>query len=68
VIHKIPPEVVRYYAFCGTPEQVAEEVTAYHGAGLRHMICWNITAFGDPSLAGWSFKALDALREMLVSA
>lgn len=68
VIDKIPPEIVRYYAFCGTPEQVAEEVVQYHGAGLRHMICWNITAFGDPSLAGWSFKALDELQAMLRAA
>lgn len=67
-IDKIPPEVVRYYAFCGTPEQVAEEVVQYHGAGLRHLICWNITAFGDPSLAGWSFKALDELKQMLRAA
>jgi phthiodiolone/phenolphthiodiolone dimycocerosates ketoreductase len=68
VIDKIPPDVVRYYAFCGTPEQVAEEITAYHGAGLRHLICWNITAFGDPSLAGWSFKALDQLHAELKRA
>lgn len=68
VIDKIPPEIVRYYAFCGTPEQVAEEVVRYHGAGLRHMVCWNITAFGDPSLAGWSFKALDELHQMLRAA
>ena len=65
VIEKIPPEVVRHYAFCGTPEQVAEEVAGYHAAGLRHMVCWNITAFGDPSLAGWSFGALDELRSLL---
>jgi phthiodiolone/phenolphthiodiolone dimycocerosates ketoreductase len=68
VIDKVPPEIVRYYAFCGTPEQVAEEVVQYHGAGLRHMICWNITAFGDPALAGWSFKALDELKTMLKGA
>jgi phthiodiolone/phenolphthiodiolone dimycocerosates ketoreductase len=68
VIDAIAPEIVRYYAFCGTPEQVAEEITAYHGQGLRHLICWNITAFGDPSLAGWSFKALDQLHAMLKAA
>ena len=68
VIDRIPPEVVRFYAFCGTPEQVAEEIAEYHGAGLRHLICWNITAFGDPSLAGWSFKALDQLHEALKAA
>lgn len=68
VIDRIPPEIVRYYAFCGTTEQVASEITQYHRAGLRHLICWNITAFGDPSLAGWSFKALDELHEMLKAA
>jgi phthiodiolone/phenolphthiodiolone dimycocerosates ketoreductase len=68
IIDAIPPEVVRYYAFCGTPEQVAEQVIEYHGAGLRHLICWNITPFGDPELAGWSFKALGQLKEMLKSA
>jgi phthiodiolone/phenolphthiodiolone dimycocerosates ketoreductase len=65
VIDRIPPDVVRYYAFCGTTEQVADDIAAYHAAGLRHLICWNITAFGDPSLVGWSFKALDELHQML---
>ena len=48
IVDAIPPEVVRYYAFCGTPEQVAEEIVEYHGAGLRHLICWNITAVRRP--------------------
>ena len=25
----------------------------FHEQGLRHPILWNITAFGDPSLAGF---------------
>jgi phthiodiolone/phenolphthiodiolone dimycocerosates ketoreductase len=65
IIAGIPPAVVRYYAFCGTPEQVAAEITNYNHAGLRHLICWNITAFGDPSLAGWSFRALEELHQEL---
>jgi len=28
---------------------------------------WNITAFGDPSLAGWSFKALEQVKDSLRS-
>lgn len=68
IVGRIPPEVVRYYAFCGTPEQVAEEVLAYHGAGLRHLIAWNVTGFGDPALAGWSFQALRELKRLLRSA
>ena len=63
IIDAIPPKVVRHYAFAGTPEQVAEELTEYRAQGLRHLVLWNITAFGDPSLAGWSFKAMRELRE-----
>ena len=29
---------------------------------------WNITAFGDPELAGYSFKAMNELRELLEGA
>lgn len=65
IIDAIPPQVVRQYAFCGTPAQLADQVAEYHQAGLRHLILWNITAFGDPSLAGWSFGALGELRDLL---
>ena len=30
IIDAIPPRVVDYYAFCGTPEQVAAEISSYH--------------------------------------
>ena len=63
IIDAIPPKVVRHYAFAGTPEQVAEELSDYRAQGLRHLVLWNITAFGDPSLAGWSFKAMRELKE-----
>jgi phthiodiolone/phenolphthiodiolone dimycocerosates ketoreductase len=65
IIEAIPPKVVDYYAFCGTPEKVADEVASFHDAGLRHLVMWNITAFGDPDLAGFSFKAMNQLRELL---
>ncbi len=68
LVARIAPDVVRHYAFCGTPEQVAEQVLAYHRAGLRHLIAWNITAFGDPTLAGWSFRALRELKDLLLAA
>ena len=48
IVAAIPPAVVRHYAFCGTPEQVAAQVREYAAAGLRHLVMWNITAFGDP--------------------
>lgn len=68
IIDAIPPEVVRHYAFCGTPKQVAEELAEYRHAGLRHLVMWNITAFGDPSLARWSFSAMSELRTLLEDA
>ena len=42
-----------------------DQFAEFHGRGLRHPILWNITAFGDPSLAGFSFKAMNEIREKL---
>lgn len=65
IIDAIPAHVVRHYAFCGTPKQVAEQVREYRAAGLRHLVMWNVTAFGDPTLARWSFGAMTELRTLL---
>ncbi len=65
IIDAIPAGVVRHYAFTGTPDQVAEQVEEYVEQGLRHLVMWNITAFGDPSLARWSFGAMSELRKRL---
>lgn len=65
IIDAIPPAVVRHYAFCGTPDEVADQVEEYVAHGLRHLVMWNITAFGDPSLARWSFGAMSELRTRL---
>jgi phthiodiolone/phenolphthiodiolone dimycocerosates ketoreductase len=65
IVDAIPPEVVRHYAFCGTPEQVAAQIREYAANGLRHLVMWNITAFGDPGLARFSFSAMKELRAEL---
>lgn len=65
IIEAIPPRVVDYYAFCGTPDQVAEEIANFHRAGLQHLVLWNVTAFGDPDLAAFSFRALGQIRDHL---
>ena len=44
------------------PTQVVEEFARVPRAGLRHLVMWNITAFGDPSLARWSFGAMNELQ------
>jgi phthiodiolone/phenolphthiodiolone dimycocerosates ketoreductase len=68
IVEAIPPQVVRYYAFAGTVEQLAEEIAAYHAAGLRHLVMWNITGLGDPELARFSFDAMRELKDMLAGA
>jgi phthiodiolone/phenolphthiodiolone dimycocerosates ketoreductase len=65
IVDAIAPEVVDYYAFAGTVEQVADEISEFQRAGMRHLVLWNITAFGDASLAGWSFQALRDLQDEL---
>ncbi len=61
----LPPRTLDYYAFCGTPDEIVEQFAEYHAQGLRHPILWNITPFGDPSLAGFSFKAMNEVRAKL---
>jgi phthiodiolone/phenolphthiodiolone dimycocerosates ketoreductase len=68
IIDAIPPRVSEYYAFAGTVEQLAEQITDYQKAGLRHLVMWNITGLGDPSLAKFSFEAMNQLKDMLRSA
>lgn len=67
VVASIPPKVVDYYAFCGTPEQIVDQIEEQYNAGLRHLVLWNITAFGDPDLAGFSFRALAEIKDALRS-
>lgn len=68
IVAAIDPAVVRYYAFCGTPESIVDQLKPYHANGLRHMILWNITAFGDPELARWSFDGLRRIKDLLRDA
>lgn len=68
IIDGIPPRVVEHYAFAGTVEQVAEQIGEYHRAGLRHLVMWNITGLGDPSLTKFSFDAMDELKTILRAA
>jgi phthiodiolone/phenolphthiodiolone dimycocerosates ketoreductase len=65
VIAHIPPEIVRYATFHGDAAQIAEQVRAYMDAGLRDLALWNVTGFADPALAGYSFKVLREVKELL---
>ncbi|MGW4340555.1 LLM class flavin-dependent oxidoreductase [Rhodococcus koreensis] len=68
IVDAIPPRVVRHYAFAGTVEQVAEQIADYHRAGLRHLIMWNVTGLGDPSMTKFSYEAMDDLMRELKRA
>lgn len=61
----IPNEIVLDSTLHGTAEQIAARVRAYAQAGLRDVILWNITAFADPALAGYSFRAMQEVKRLL---
>lgn len=65
VMSRVPPEVVRYYTLAGTPDMLREQLLALRAAGLEHVVFWNITAFAEPKLAGFSFRTLRQLRDEL---
>ncbi|HVV90976.1 MAG TPA: LLM class flavin-dependent oxidoreductase [Solirubrobacterales bacterium] len=58
IIGHIPAGIVREHTLCGTPEMIVEQIEAYRQAGLRDVVLWNITPFGDASMAGYSFEAM----------
>jgi phthiodiolone/phenolphthiodiolone dimycocerosates ketoreductase len=67
IIEHIPAGIVREHTLSGTPQMLADQIRAYQQAGLRDVVLWNITAFADPSLTGYSFKAMKELRQLLAA-
>lgn len=65
VASHIVPGVVKDATLHGTPEQIAEQIRAYQQAGLRDVVLWNITPFGDASLSVYSFKAMAEVKDLL---
>jgi phthiodiolone/phenolphthiodiolone dimycocerosates ketoreductase len=65
IISHIPPGIVRDHTLSGTPDQIAEQIRGYQDVGLRDVVLWNITPFGDPAQAIFSFRALRELRGLL---
>ena len=64
----IPPDVARRTTLHGDAGQIADQIRALQQAGLRDVVLWNITAFADPSLAGYSFKVLREVKAILRGA
>jgi phthiodiolone/phenolphthiodiolone dimycocerosates ketoreductase len=65
VASHITPGIVREGTLNGDAGQIADQIRTYREAGLRDVILWNITAFADPSLAGYSFKVMREVKAML---
>jgi phthiodiolone/phenolphthiodiolone dimycocerosates ketoreductase len=65
VVEHIPPAIVRRTTLHGDAAQIVSQVRAFQDAGLRDIVLWNITAFADASLAGYSFRVLREVRELL---
>lgn len=63
-IRRVPREIVRYFTLHGTPEDIAEQIRQLVEVGLRHLVLWNITPFGDPARTRASFQALDRVRAL----
>src|SRR3954451_24181627 len=68
IVSHITPGIVRDHTLSGTPEQIAQQIRAYQDVGLRDVVLWNITRFGDPARAVYSFRALRELRGLLEDA
>ena len=59
------PRSSRSRTLNGDAAAIAGQIRALQEAGLRDVVLWNITAFADPSLAGYSFTVLREVRELL---
>jgi phthiodiolone/phenolphthiodiolone dimycocerosates ketoreductase len=65
IVDHITPGIVREHMLCGTPERIADQLRGYAQAGLRDVVLWNVTAYGDPDLARYSFDAIRQVKDRL---
>jgi phthiodiolone/phenolphthiodiolone dimycocerosates ketoreductase len=65
VASHIVPGVVKDATVHGTPEQIAAQIREYRDVGLRDIVLWNITPFGDADLSVYSFKAMAEVKDLL---
>jgi phthiodiolone/phenolphthiodiolone dimycocerosates ketoreductase len=68
VASHITPGIVREGTLNGDAGQIADQIKTYQEAGLRDVILWNITAFADPALAGYSFRVMRDVKAILDGA
>lgn len=65
LVEGVPAAVVEDGVLHGTPEEVAEQLERYCAVGLRHVVLWNVTFFGDPSLIRRSYELMGRLLPLV---
>ncbi len=64
-LEKVPVEVCERYTLNGTPDDIIKKLEEYLKAGLRHVVLWNITFFGDMKKVRPSFTAMSRILEYI---
>ncbi len=57
-LEKVPEEVCEHFFLHGTPDEVIKKIEEYAKLGLRHIVMWNITYFGDFNKVRSSFECM----------
>ncbi len=65
LVEGVPSRVVEDGVLHGTPEEVAEQLGRYCAVGLRHVVLWNVTFFGDASLIRRSYELMGGLLPLV---
>jgi phthiodiolone/phenolphthiodiolone dimycocerosates ketoreductase len=64
---QVPEEVLHENVPHGTPDDLAALARVYEAAGCKHIVLWNVTFLGDPSLVRESYHLMDDLLAILKS-
>lgn len=57
-LEKVPEEVCEHFFLHGTPDEVIKKIEEYAKIGMRHIVLWNLTYFGDATKVRDSFKCI----------
>ncbi len=64
-LEKVPVEVCERYILNGTPDDIIKALEDYVKVGLKHVVLWNITFFGDLKKVRSSFNAMAKVLEYI---
>lgn len=58
-VESVPIEVIEPSAIYGTADDIIDTIETYEANGLDHIVFWNETPFGDPSMVEQSYSELN---------